>query len=97
MTRTRVRRCRLAATLTIAVVGAVWAPAVVVALGTGADAERVARSSYVVREGDTLWSIAERVAPDADPRPVVDALAAVNGVDAGSIVPGQLLVIPAGA
>jgi len=97
VTRTRVRRRRLAATLTIAVVGVVWAPAAIEALGAGPHAERVARSSYVVREGDTLWSIAERVAPDADPRPVVDALAAVNGVDAGNLVPGQLLVVPAGA
>lgn len=97
MTRTRVRRRRLAATLTIAVMGAVWAPAAVGALGAGQDTERVARSGYVVREGDTLWSIAVRVAPGTDPRPVVDALATVNGVDAGSLVPGQLLVIPLGA
>lgn len=96
MTRTRVRYRRLAATITIAVLGAAWAPAAAGVLGAGSDTERVARSSYVVREGDTLWSIAERVAPDADPRPVVDALAAVNGVDAGNLLPGHLLVIPAG-
>src|SRR5438105_2391108 len=29
----------------------------------------------VVRHGDTLWSIAERLAPSADPRPMVEALA----------------------
>ena len=29
---------------------------------------------YVVEPGDTLWSIARRVAPGHDPRPVVDAL-----------------------
>ena len=97
MTRTRVRRRRLAAIFTIAVVGAAWAPAAVGALGAGPATERVSHSSYFVREGDTLWAIAERVAPGADPRPVVDALAAVNGVDAGSLLPGQLLVIPAGA
>ena len=33
----------------------------------------------VVRPGDSLWSIAERVAPGADPHPVVDALAAARG------------------
>jgi Tfp pilus assembly protein FimV len=97
VTRTRVRRRRLAATITIAVVGAAWAPAAVGALGARPAPERVARSSYVVREGDTLWSIAERVAPRADPRPVVDALVTVNEVDAGSLVPGQVLVIPLGA
>ena len=32
--------------------------------------------SVVVQSGDTLWSIAERVAPQSDPREVVDAFAA---------------------
>ena len=31
-------------------------------------------ASTVVREGDSLWSVAERLAPGDDPRPVVDAL-----------------------
>jgi hypothetical protein len=35
--------------------------------------------TYVVQPGDTLWSIAAAVAPDSDPRPVVDALRATNG------------------
>ena len=33
----------------------------------------------VVRPGDTLWRIAQRVAPDSDPRQVVDDLAAERG------------------
>ena len=33
----------------------------------------------VVRPGDTLWTIAQRVAPDSDPRQVVDDLAAERG------------------
>jgi nucleoid-associated protein YgaU len=39
----------------------------------------VAGHSYVVQPGDTLWSIAAEIAPDADPRVVVDALRAANG------------------
>jgi Tfp pilus assembly protein FimV len=81
--------------LTIAVVGAAWAPAAVQAIGAGTATERVARSGYVVRQGDTLWSIAERLAPGEDPRPLVDAISAANGVDAGELVPGQTLVVPA--
>ncbi len=96
MTRTCVpRRRRLAVTITISVVAAVWAPAAVEAIGAGPAPERVARSRYVVRAGDTLWSIAERFAPGADPRPVVDLLAETNEVEAGRLFPGQLLVIPA--
>src|SRR4051794_14243057 len=29
----------------------------------------------IVRPGDSLWSVAQRLAPGEDPRPVVDALA----------------------
>lgn len=35
--------------------------------------------TYVVQPGDTLWSIATRFAPDADPRPLVGRLAASHG------------------
>jgi hypothetical protein len=40
-----------------------------------------------------LWAIAVRLAPDEDPREVVDRLVATNGVDA-EILPGQELVLP---
>ena len=56
--------------------------------------EPARRGSYVVREGDTLWSIARRLAPGTDPRRVVDQLVRANGVDPGSLVPGQTLVVP---
>jgi nucleoid-associated protein YgaU len=45
--------------------------------------------SVVVEPGDTLWSVARRVAPDADPRPVVDALVAARGTTA--LVPGETI------
>ena len=97
MSRTRVRRRRLTLALSLMLVAAAWAGPAVRALGSTEDPARVARSSYVVREGDTLWSIARHLAPDGDPRPIVDELATANGVDAGSIVPGQTLVVSAGS
>lgn len=43
----------------------------------------------VVHEGDTLWSVAERLAPNSDPRAVVDALAQARGSSA--VEPGELI------
>ena len=49
---------------------------------------------YVVRPGDTLWSIAASVAPGDDPRPVVDRLRAAT--DIGVRQAGDRLVIDVG-
>ena len=88
---TRVRRRRLAAlvlavALSAGVAVGVQAVAGLTAVGTTAEPRPVevrpgpvAGHEYVVQPGDTLWSIATEIAPDADPRPVVDALRAANG------------------
>jgi Tfp pilus assembly protein FimV len=49
---------------------------------------------YVVQPGDTLWSIAAAVAPNDDPRSVVDRLREANGTDV--LQAGDRLVIDAG-
>jgi LysM domain len=49
-------------------------------------------STYTVQPGDTLWSIASRVDPSGDPRPLVSRLAAQVGSD--TVVPGEHLVLP---
>lgn len=49
---------------------------------------------YTVKPGDTLWSIARRIAPGQDPRPVVDALIANNHLQ-GSLQAGQAIDLPA--
>jgi len=102
MTRTDVRipgemdrrRRRLAAMLSVALVAGVWAGPLGRIVAGDRGPALASRATYVVLEGDTLWSIAERVAPGEDPRPLVDAIAAANGVDPGAIVPGQTLLVP---
>lgn len=61
-----------------------------------------ASAPYVVQPGDTLWAVAEGVAPSSDPRVVVDQIVQLNSGD-GSLLSadaplrvGQRLVLPAG-
>ncbi|SDH36372.1 LysM peptidoglycan-binding domain-containing protein [Microbacterium pygmaeum] len=51
-------------------------------------------SSVVVGAGDSLWSIAEDVAPAADPRDVVDAIVRLNALQGAEISAGQVLAVP---
>lgn len=43
--------------------------------------------------GQSLWQIAQSIAPEADPRDVVAEIQMLNGI-AGAIQPGQQLAIP---
>jgi hypothetical protein len=93
MGRTRVRRRRLVALCAaIGLVGVLSGP-VAHAVGVGAQ-PATTRRTYVVRSGDTLWSIATRLEPSTDPRVVIDAITSANGVEPGALVPGQQLSIP---
>ena len=91
MRRTCVRR----RTALIALMCTVGLPALgPVAHSLAADGPRP-RRTYVVRSGDTLWSIAARaVGPDSDPRPSVEAIERANSLPNATVQPGQSLVIP---
>ncbi|MDP9329723.1 MAG: LysM peptidoglycan-binding domain-containing protein [Actinomycetota bacterium] len=101
MNRTRVRtqlsvrsrRRRAAAVLGIAVAGALLMGPVASASGDHGR-EAPPPGHYVVRAGDTLWGIARRAEPGRDPRPLIQAIEAVNGLRAGDLVPGRTLLIP---
>jgi hypothetical protein len=47
-----------------------------------------------VASGESLWQLAEQVAPNADPRDVVAAISDLNGLSSGVVQPGQRLAIP---
>lgn len=50
-----------------------------------------AGTTVVVQPGDTLWSIAARVAPDRDPRALVSQLRALNHLPDASVQTGDRL------
>ena len=60
--------------------------------GSAATAARRAASGYIVQPGDTLWSIARRLQPEGDVRPLVDQLVDLNG--GTDLAVGQRLPIP---
>lgn len=50
--------------------------------------------TVTVMPGDTLWSIAGDIAPDADPRDVVDAILRLNAMDSALLDAGQTIALP---
>jgi LysM repeat protein len=60
----------------------------------GSAGSRSTPRTTVVQPGETLWSIAHRVAPGADPRDVVSQLSDLNSLGSTPIVAGQRLVLP---
>jgi hypothetical protein len=63
------------------------------ATGVPGGLEPAASRVWVVRPGDTLWSIALAVDPKGDVRPLVDRLAAAVGTT--SLYPGETIPLPA--
>jgi nucleoid-associated protein YgaU len=61
---------------------------------TALSSARAGGAEVVVERGDTLWSIAERIDPDADPRSVSADLMSVNGLVTPSLEVGQHLRLP---
>ncbi|QHC56956.1 LysM peptidoglycan-binding domain-containing protein [Rathayibacter tanaceti] len=48
-----------------------------------------------VHAGQSLWSLAEELAPHDDPRDVVDDILSLNQLSSAGLEPGQRLAIPA--
>ncbi|WP_315070352.1 LysM peptidoglycan-binding domain-containing protein [uncultured Microbacterium sp.] len=65
------------------------------AIASGADSAAVSVETVTVMPGDTLWSIATSVAPDADPRDVIGEISRMNVLRGGELQIGQTLAIPA--
>ena len=50
-----------------------------------------------VQPGDTLWSVAQRIAPDNDPREVVAQIRELNDLTGTRLQVGQQLLLPVAA
>ncbi|GAY11912.1 hypothetical protein TOK_0298 [Pseudonocardia sp. N23] len=94
--RYRVRRAAALVVLAVAAAG------VVVGLGSMADVARdagpgisAATAQVVVGQGDTVWDIARRTAPDADTAAAAAHIAELNGLRSAALRPGQVLTVPA--
>jgi LysM repeat protein len=51
--------------------------------------------TIVVRQGDTMWSIASRHYPDSDPRARIEQIERLNHRDGSTVHPGEKLQLPA--
>jgi len=90
----KLRVLRLATILFIVCVILLGATSVVQALRSGEEEQMV---TVTVAQGDTLWTLADRFGPQhMDPRLVVEAILAANGLEDVNIYPGQVLKIPRG-
>ena len=58
---------------------------------TSSDASR----TWVVQPNETLWSIAEQVDPDADPRETVARIVSMNDLPDSAVLVGQEIHVPA--
>jgi hypothetical protein len=65
-----------------------------VELGGAGGLEPAGAPVVVVQPGDTLWSLAQDLAPHEDPRAVVDAIVDLNDLEGVGLVPGQRLELP---
>lgn len=59
---------------------------------------RIPAETAVVRvgAGETLWDVAQRVAPESDPRAVVERIRRLNGTVGSAVQPGQQLRVSEG-
>lgn len=96
--RLRLTKRGRAVLMTLAATPLVVAALVLGLNGGGAVASFDAPGSFeyvTVESGQTLWQLAEAIAPTADPRDVIAAVMLLNQLDSPDVLAGQQLAIPA--
>ena len=91
------RRGRLARTLLVLSLAVVLASVFGLSAGAGTNSAVGEPTSFIevtVAQGDTLWSLASRMAGGADVRAMVDEIASVNALASADLQAGQKVRIP---
>lgn len=92
------RRGRAVLTLLIAVplaIGGAFAGVGAIGAAAGSQGSTATFQYVTVETGESLWQVAEAVAPTADPRDVIADILSLNNLSSGEVQPGQRLAIPA--
>lgn len=55
---------------------------------------KATQHTLIVQPGESLWAVANRIAPQADPRAVVADIESLNHLSGPNVEPGQQLVVP---
>lgn len=58
------------------------------------DDANVSFAYVTVEAGQSLWQLAESIAPGADPREVIDAIVSFNNLPSADVYAGQEIAIP---
>jgi len=89
------RRGRLALTAAVALpvlaASILWASPGALAGSTTGEPE-----VYTVLAGESLWDIAEMIAPEEDPRAIIDQIRSANGLSGAEVFLCDRLILPAG-
>jgi LysM repeat protein len=67
------------------------------AAGVAGKGAPVELEQTTVQPGESLWSVAQRIAPDNDPREVVAQIRSLNDLESSRLQVGQHLLLPAAA
>jgi LysM repeat protein len=53
--------------------------------------------TITVKSGQTLWSIAKTIAPNADPRETIYNIEQINGLKTSAVEAGSQIIVPVSA
>mgnify|MGYP000570720628 CR=1 FL=1 len=88
------RRAMVAVLFVVAVLAVAFSVLQTQSAGATAHSGKASFTYVYVAPGDTLWSIATKYAPDADPQQEIIDIQNLNSISGSELVPGQRLALP---